>query len=479
MKNPIILFLLLFTSSFCSATNWYVATTGSNISPSSGGGTVSSPFLTIAYAATWTSPGDIVTVEDGTYTWTDPANHMTVLSISGNSSAYITYRARNIGGAILNGGTHQGMTAFSFYPGTSYINISGFEIKGFWSQGIEVRDGASYINFSDLHIHDIGRYCHTDGSGKTAFTVGTGSNIVIERCLIHTIGAYAPGENGCTYDPAYTGYQTLDHGIYIAGTSYMTIKNNVFYDCKSGFGIQFYSGAGDHSSNVDIINNTFENGNPWQNGGHIVLCNSLTTILIANNIFKDQHTYAIDVLNYGYTYSGVTVTKNIVSGGNGQLITGDLTNVTVVNNYNSTDPLFVNEATHNYALQSISPAINSGYSTGLTTDYLNNPRTNVDIGAYEYMSGGYIYYNVQASGTAIKNDCPSGYRGTSVTYTVLAGLYGSNVSQQAADNLAVADIAANSQVYANAVGSCTVSVNHGYLMRKGKGIVKDGKLLHQ
>ena len=356
---------------------YFVSPTGSNSNP----GTESLPFLTIQKAANVAVAGDVVIVEDGIYNWTNSSAHMTVLSKSGTSSAYITFKARNIGGAILDGNNNSGLTAFSFYPGTSYINISGFEIKGFQSQGIEVRNGASYLNFSDLHIHDIGRGSHATGDGKTAFILGTGSNIVIERCLIHTIGAYAPEENGSSYPAGWTGYQTLDHGIYIAGTSHLTIRNNVFYDCKSGFAIQFYSGDGNASSYVDIINNTFENGNPWQNGGHITLCNTMSNILIANNIFKDHYSYAINVLNYGYTYSNVTVTKNMTSGGNGHIITGATSGMTTTGNYDSTDPLFTNESAHDYSLRPNSPAINTGYNTGISTDYFNNVRKTNNIGA--------------------------------------------------------------------------------------------------
>ena len=238
-------------------TTYYVSPTGSNSNP----GSETLPLRTAAYAASKVNPGDIVIFENGTYTGTS-GNFFATLTRSGTSSAYITFKARNKGGAILDGQNNIALAGFSISG--SYINISGFEIKGMSAVGIEVRNGASYLNFSDLNIHDIGRGAFQNDDGRTAFTLGTGSYIVIERCIIHTIGAYAPGENGCSYSSGWTGYQTLDHGIYIAGTNHLTIKNNVFYDCKSGFAIQFYCGAGYPSSYVDIINNTFVNGNPYQ-----------------------------------------------------------------------------------------------------------------------------------------------------------------------------------------------------------------------
>jgi hypothetical protein len=66
-----------------------------------------------------------------------------------------------------------------------------------------------------------------------------------------------------------------------------------------------------------------------------------------------------------------------------------------------------------------------------------------------------VYYNSQISATATKNDCGTGYTGSTVTYTVPAKKYSSTVSQTAADNLAATDLNTNKQAYANANGTCT------------------------
>ena len=436
-------------------TTYYVSTTGSNSNP----GSETLPLLTAAYAASKVNPGDIVIFENGIYTGT-PGNFFATLTRSGTSSAYITFKARNKGRAILDGQNNLALAGFSI--GGSYINISGFEIKGMLGVGIEVRNGASYLNFSDLNIHDIGRGAFQNDDGRTAFTLGTGGSIVIERCIIHTIGAYAPGEYGCTYSNDWTGYQTLDHGIYIAGTNHLTIKNNVFYDCKSGFAIQFYCGTGNPSSYVDIINNTFVNGNPYQKAGHIILWNSLSNSLIANNIFKNHLSYAINVYQGSYNYSNVTITKNITSGGNGIISVGTATGVSIINNLNSTDPLFTNEIMHDYSLKSNSPAVNAGYNIGLTTDILNNTKTTIDIGAYGSLSSISspapsltTYYNSQKSVSTPKNDCGSGYIGSTVTYIVEANKYSSTISQDDADNKALVDLEDHKQTYANTNGTCS------------------------
>jgi hypothetical protein len=67
------------------------------------------------------------------------------------------------------------------------------------------------------------------------------------------------------------------------------------------------------------------------------------------------------------------------------------------------------------------------------------------------------FYNVLASQTFTRNNCPFCQTGSQVTYTVQAGTYSSTVSQAAADQLAQNDIIANGQNYANTNGSCSSS----------------------
>jgi hypothetical protein len=65
-----------------------------------------------------------------------------------------------------------------------------------------------------------------------------------------------------------------------------------------------------------------------------------------------------------------------------------------------------------------------------------------------------IYYNTTQSANFTKQ-CTPPNTGSTVTYTVPAGTYGSTVSQTEANNKAIADVNANGQAYANALGTCT------------------------
>jgi len=68
------------------------------------------------------------------------------------------------------------------------------------------------------------------------------------------------------------------------------------------------------------------------------------------------------------------------------------------------------------------------------------------------------YRNVQRSGNFTRNNCGPGFTGSTVTYTVLANIYTSFVSQVDADQMAQNDVNSNGQTYANANGTCTPNI---------------------
>lgn len=66
--------------------------------------------------------------------------------------------------------------------------------------------------------------------------------------------------------------------------------------------------------------------------------------------------------------------------------------------------------------------------------------------------------NVETSEMFYKSDCPTGYEGGRVTYTVPANTYASSVDQADANSQAQRDIALNGQSYANNYGTCFCTV---------------------
>ncbi len=65
-----------------------------------------------------------------------------------------------------------------------------------------------------------------------------------------------------------------------------------------------------------------------------------------------------------------------------------------------------------------------------------------------------IYYNAAISETDVSQNCPAGYKGGNVTYTVPAQRYSSIISQADADRKVMAYLIVSGQRYANAHGSC-------------------------
>lgn len=71
-----------------------------------------------------------------------------------------------------------------------------------------------------------------------------------------------------------------------------------------------------------------------------------------------------------------------------------------------------------------------------------------------------LWYNVEKSKVFYKNDCEDGFIGAPYTYTVEAGKYTSNVSQEDADKKALDDIEKNGQEQANLNGECVEDPNY-------------------
>lgn len=71
-----------------------------------------------------------------------------------------------------------------------------------------------------------------------------------------------------------------------------------------------------------------------------------------------------------------------------------------------------------------------------------------------------IWYNVEKSKVFYKNDCEDGFIGAPYTYTVEAGKYTSDVSQEDADKKALDDIERDGQEQANLNGECIEDPNY-------------------
>lgn len=209
----------------------------------------------------------------------------------------------------------------------------------------------------DLHVHD--NVIHGDNCDGINFATVDPSKGTVEAYnnLIYHVGLRVPPDGGgnftCIAQP----------GIVNAGaapTGTVQIYNNTLYDCSSSLGQpqgfpNFGAVGNDNPPGMALTNNLI-----YQPGSQPYLEGST------------------------YNEQGFSGTKNLWFGqGSGPS--------QFTSNINA-DPSFVNLANKDFHLQSTSPAINAGVAIStLTTDItgiLRPQGSAIDIGAYEYNSGG-------------------------------------------------------------------------------------------
>ena len=221
LKSIAILFLLLILmiSTLNSiGANWYVATTGNN---SSGHGTsAGDPFLTIGYAVSAASTGDVINVAAGTY-----SEYMSITKALTINGANANIAGNGSRGAESKVQDLNGNTIFSIK--SDGVTINGFEITAPGSNyAIYMGDGSGNYNYNNLniefnYIHDVGTQ---RGSGNVYAIdyyvpniAATTSNINISDNRIDIVG-----NNGGTYTLAgHCG------GIYFANSTSTGTVNNV------------------------------------------------------------------------------------------------------------------------------------------------------------------------------------------------------------------------------------------------------------
>jgi len=341
------------------AATYYVSPSGSD----SSSGSSSSPFNTIQKAAGIVNPSDIVIVRDGTYTDTNGDKRVANLNRGGKSGARITFRAENKWGAVID--CQNVKSSYGMLIGSvGYIDIEDFEIKNCTAQAVMNNSGGDYITVyrNKLHHNNVSIY------------TGTGTSYT----LIDSNVIYDNHDDGVS-DPALP----QAHGVYLRGTDNATVINNIFYDFnEDGWPIHAY---GTYVTNSKIINNTFSGHNA--KNGHILLSNTLTNLVIENNISYDPNAVFLRYASPAAT--NVSIRNNLVYPAS--LIDGagcSASGFTCSGNITGQNPAFVNISAKDFHLQAGSPAIRNGDATfAPPVDHDNKKRPEegyCDIGAYEH-----------------------------------------------------------------------------------------------
>ena len=376
MKSLAVCVMALISLDVASAAQRYVTPNGSTSSDCSAG----SP-CTLQRAADIVNPGDVVLVADGTYTTL--TDYLLTISRGGTSTNKVTFKAVNRWGAKLWG--QGGASPNGIRVEAAYVRIEGFDIYEFSDLGVYNASG-SFFELSGNHIHHIGRMtCSNSTIGRDGYYSQGQNDIMIERNLFNDIGRLIPGENGCVTTAVH-----FDHGIYMSG-SRVTIRNNVFYNMRTGWPIQLYPNP---SSDVRIYANTFAGHIQDGEVGQIIIWPVCSNIDISNNIFYQTKGSLVHMGNSTTTgkvhnnLSDVAVSGIFDVAQSGVTTSGNLLNVS---------PNFVSlvvsggivSGTPDFHLRVGSPAIDAGLALAdVPTDFDGNARPQgrgYDLGCFEYL----------------------------------------------------------------------------------------------
>jgi len=301
------------------ATDYYVSSQiGHNTTADSTGLSAANPFLTIQYAADLAqSPGDVVYIRAGTYTG---GSSVLYVKYSGSASAPITFRnypgdAKPLLQFSSWYGVYIGEDVTRPGSGVSYIEIIGLRLQGN-NRNITLADATNQPNSC---ANPTGGY---DGRYS-------GSGIAVKGTATVHPHHLRMAENEV--------FECPGGGIGSARADYITIENNVVYNCawyssSGGSGISVL-GCWDFDTRTDIyrtiIRNNVAFGNqllvPWFTGG---VCKGFTD---GNGIIVDSNR------NFGYT-GRTLIANNLVVDNGGAGITffqsdhGDLINNTLYHN---------------------------------------------------------------------------------------------------------------------------------------------------
>jgi len=319
------------------------------------------------------------------------------------------YTYNTAAGGIVAHGHAKGGSWTAYDCITDYL-VENCEVDHAMMNGYEeiltICGGVDGFIIRNNHVHDGGPGLVDGGPLGIDAKYGVRNGEIYGNIVHHiqrSSGIYVDAWDTHTYNIKI--YNNLVHncddsGIQVGGEqggdlSNIDIYNNIVYDngggCTGldayGSGICINSGRGTFT-NINIYNNTVFHNNiilSPNNGGIMVWQQSATGSII-NNISTDNNTWGQIIMGVTKPNTVMVVDHNLIYpsvGTHKYAVTGT--------NYILADPLFVNGSTHDFHLQSGSPAKNSGTaSLAPTFDYDNvaRPQESVyDRGAFEYVGG--------------------------------------------------------------------------------------------
>jgi parallel beta-helix repeat protein len=437
--KKLVLILLVLTSTLSFATNYYVNVNAANNNGS--GTTPETAFKYLSTAANKTQPGDFVYIMPGTY-YPD-CTGCDVLDIywSGTAGKYITYKAYdNANRPVfqLTASSWQGI----YVQGAKYIIIDGIIVRGnndnvdpataaanqnASTKGTGISVAPKYGDASIKSDHVIIRNCNISKCGASGISIYNSDYITVDTNIVSNCAWYSADQtSGINIFQLFNSDTTTGTKNYVRRNTCFNNKNlvpNNNGNITDGNGIifddlrntQLGSANGQYTGKSYVANNVcYNNGSK---GFHAYLSDKITVINntcykncttpeIRNNIYDSEYSAAesgnmsfINNIAFPdtdvppikvefYTQNNPLNVNNVINKNLWYVTGGALPANPAGTNALSGDPKFVNAATNNFRLQSTSPAINAGVTSGAPTiDRLGNTRTGgIDIGAYEYIA---------------------------------------------------------------------------------------------
>jgi len=287
--KKIILILFLFCTLQLWATDRYVSTTGSN----SNSGTIGSPWLTLAYACSHSTSGDLVHIGTGTFvesTFCQPAvgvsfvgngvtNTFVTLTYASNAGIYIS------SGSIVNG--NQSISGI-YFSGNNLVGYSAITVDKVG--GVSIHD-CSFVNFARQAVR------FTNSSAPSSYVSGNSfyNNTIINSAAFDANGSpgalYLTGQNGLLcYNNTITlpkrGTVAAGFGIKTNYTKSLQVYNNTINlrDNDDGSAWAFAMELWNTSNGCRIYNNRFRGAVDFA-GNYTVKGDSSFSCKLYNNIF--------------------------------------------------------------------------------------------------------------------------------------------------------------------------------------------------
>ncbi len=298
----------------------------------SGSGSLQSPFLTAQKLVDSLAPGQTGCLRGGTY-----SQPQLRFDHGGSPGAPITLASYPGETATLSGGY------VYVVNGSDHVTLTDLHIDATASTqvGVQVMAADTSLIGDDITNSNEAHPCVILGSNVGW---GAASGTLIEDDVIHQCGSPADGNK--------------DHAIYFDNSTDATVTNNVIWGAAA-FAIHLYQNAQGNQITHNVM---------VDNGYGVIFAGSdqysSDNNLVADNVIADSSAgYDVESWWGGAVGSGNIAENNCVYGGASGTISDPTTGFVAAGNVTA-DPMFVNEAAHDYRLASTSPCLSVvGYDT--------------------------------------------------------------------------------------------------------------------